>query len=73
MNKLFVFIGFAFVLNHVAHSQITDATFSAIEGRHIGPARMSGRIAAIDAVNSNPDVVWVGAAGGGIWKSKTRA
>lgn len=51
------------------HGQITDATFGDIEGRKIGPARMSGRISCIDAVNKNPDVVWVGAAGGGVWKS----
>ncbi|HKK42752.1 MAG TPA: hypothetical protein VJ963_10115, partial [Bacteroidales bacterium] len=51
------------------HAQITDLTFGDIEGRHIGPARMSGRISCIDAVNKNPSVVWVGTAGGGVWKS----
>ncbi|MCU0376883.1 MAG: hypothetical protein MUC78_01350 [Bacteroidales bacterium] len=53
----------------VLSGQVTDATFGDIEGRHIGPARMSGRISCIDAENKNPDVVWVGAAGGGVWKS----
>ncbi len=51
------------------NGQITEATFGDIVGRQIGPARMSGRIACIDAVKSNPDIVWVGAAGGGVWKS----
>jgi photosystem II stability/assembly factor-like uncharacterized protein len=37
--------------------------------RSIGPATMSGRVAAIDAVESNPDVLYVGAATGGLWKS----
>src|SRR5258706_483289 len=37
--------------------------------RSIGPATMSGRIAAVDAVESNPDVLYVGAATGGVWKS----
>jgi len=37
--------------------------------RSIGPATMSGRIAAIDAVESNPDVLYVGAATDGVWKS----
>ena len=53
-----------------AQNVITDATFSAIEGRHIGPARTSGRIAAIDASDKDPNLVYVGAAGGGLWKSK---
>lgn len=53
----------------VLHGQITDATFGDIEGRQIGPARMSGRISCIDALNKNPNILWVGAAGGGVWKS----
>ncbi len=52
--------------------QVTEATFGDISGRHIGPARMSGRISCIDAETGNPDVVWVGAAGGGVWKSINR-
>lgn len=55
-----------------AQNAITDATFSAIEGRHIGPARTSGRIAAIDASDKDPNLVYVGAAGGGLWKSKNQ-
>ncbi len=37
--------------------------------RSIGPAGMSGRIAAIAAVESKPDIVYAGAATGGVWKS----
>ncbi|HYO15732.1 MAG TPA: hypothetical protein VE685_21245 [Thermoanaerobaculia bacterium] len=40
-----------------------------MKARSIGPAGMSGRVAAIAAVESNPDVVYVGAASGGVWKS----
>lgn len=40
-----------------------------LEARAIGPATMSGRIAAIDVVLSNPSVIYVGAATGGVWKS----
>ena len=53
----------------ILQGQITDASFGDIQGRQIGPARMSGRISCIDAVNKNPNIVWVGAAGGGVWKS----
>jgi len=37
--------------------------------RNIGPAGMSGRITAIDVDLSNPDLIYVGAASGGVWKS----
>ena len=40
-----------------------------LKARSIGPAGMSGRVAAIDAVESDPDIVYVGAATGGVWKS----
>lgn len=37
--------------------------------RNIGPGGMSGRITAIDVVHSQPDVMVVGTASGGVWKS----
>ncbi|WP_073177067.1 VPS10 domain-containing protein [Flagellimonas flava] len=37
--------------------------------RNIGPAGMSGRVTSIDVVHSNPDIMYVGTASGGIWKS----
>ncbi|WP_044405236.1 hypothetical protein [Lacinutrix sp. Hel_I_90] len=37
--------------------------------RNIGPGGMSGRVTAIDAVHSNPDIMFVGTASGGLWKS----
>ncbi|MGW8265756.1 MAG: WD40/YVTN/BNR-like repeat-containing protein [Longimicrobiales bacterium] len=44
--------------------------FSALQARSIGPAGMSGRITAIDAAESDPNVLFVGAATGGLWKSE---
>ncbi len=49
--------------------ELDENSFGAIEARHIGPAVMSGRISALDAVNSDPRIVYVGAASGGVWKS----
>ncbi|MFI8379849.1 WD40/YVTN/BNR-like repeat-containing protein [Leeuwenhoekiella sp. NPDC079379] len=40
-----------------------------IKPRSVGPAGMSGRITSIDAVTANPDIIYAGAASGGIWKS----
>ena len=39
--------------------------------RSIGPAGMSGRVTSIDAVHSNPDIIYVGTASGGLWKSES--
>ncbi|MDA9360755.1 hypothetical protein N9R15_03145, partial [Flavobacteriaceae bacterium] len=37
--------------------------------RNIGPGGMSGRITSIDVVNSDSDIMFVGTASGGLWKS----
>nr|HMQ62721.1 hypothetical protein [Flavilitoribacter sp.] len=42
----------------------------ALKPRNIGPAGMSGRITAIEGLNSNPDVLYAGAAAGGLWRSE---
>ncbi len=49
---------------------VDENTFGAIEARQIGPAAMSGRVAALDAYSKDPRLMYVGAAGGGVWKSK---
>src|SRR5882724_5942571 len=46
------------------------ATVSGLPARNIGSATMSGRIAALDAVEQDGRItVFVGAASGGVWKS----
>jgi photosystem II stability/assembly factor-like uncharacterized protein len=51
-------------------SGIDADLLSGLAPRSIGPAGMSGRVAAIAAVESNPDIVYAGAATGGVWKSE---
>ena len=64
------FFCFILLLPLTIHAaKIDSGTFGAMEARSIGPATMSGRIAAMDAVNSDPRIVYVGAASGGVWKS----
>jgi photosystem II stability/assembly factor-like uncharacterized protein len=47
-----------------------SATISGLPARNIGSAMMSGRIAAIDAVDQDGRItVFVGSASGGVWKS----
>ena len=43
--------------------------FKAMKARSIGPAAMSGRITAIDVVESNPEIIFAGAASGGVWRT----
>ena len=52
------------------HAQKVDmGIFKNMKARSIGPAGMSGRITAIDVVHSNPDIIYAGAASGGLWRS----
>jgi photosystem II stability/assembly factor-like uncharacterized protein len=47
-----------------------SATISGLPARNVGSAAMSGRIAAVDAVEEDGRItVFVGAASGGLWKS----
>lgn len=53
-----------------AQVTIDSNTFGGLRARAIGPATMSGRVAAIDAVAEDPLTIYVGAASGGVWKSE---
>ena len=53
----------------VGAQELVPDHLAAMQARSIGPAGMSGRITAIDALDSDPMTVYVGAASGGVWKS----
>jgi len=57
------------LLASAASAAVDPGLLAGMKARSIGPAGMSGRVAAIAAVESNPDVVYIGAASGGVWKS----
>ena len=44
-------------------------SFGNLQMRSIGPAVMSGRISCVDGINSKPEVFYIGAANGGVWKT----
>ena len=52
-----------------AQSTINSATFGMLEARQLGPGTMSGRISAIEGVNEDGKTLYIGTAGGGIWKT----
>ncbi len=49
--------------------QLPRNVFGSIKARSIGPATMSGRVTSVDAIDRNPNIIYVGAANGGVWKS----
>ncbi|MEO0423251.1 MAG: glycosyl hydrolase, partial [Pseudomonadota bacterium] len=50
---------------------VNSSTFGGLRARSLGPAVMSGRVAAIDGVvrEGEPLTLYVGTASGGVWKS----
>jgi photosystem II stability/assembly factor-like uncharacterized protein len=50
-------------------SQSPTDKFKTLEFREIGPAVMGGRIDDFGVVESNPNIVYVGTASGGVWKT----
>ena len=52
-----------------ADVKIDTETFGGLKARAIGPAVMSGRIAAIAASQGDRLTIYAGTAGGGVWKS----
>jgi photosystem II stability/assembly factor-like uncharacterized protein len=49
--------------------RLDSDAFGGLTARAIGPAAMSGRITAIDAVETDRLTIFAGAASGGVWKS----
>lgn len=75
MKKFFLitislFILGCFNLSEAAEKlKIGPHIFGELQARSIGPASMSGRISAVDVVEDNPNIFYVGAASGGVWKT----
>ena len=46
-----------------------DALFGDIQARHIGPALMSGRVSDVVGHPTDNKTIYIGTAGGGVWKS----
>ncbi len=48
----------------------TQELFGSIQARHIGPALMSGRVSDIEGHPTDRNIIYIGTAGGGVWKSE---
>ncbi len=70
--SVFILISTAFGALSFGAVKINPAVFGDIKARNIGPAVMSGRITDIQCPPNNPNTIYVGTAGGGVWKSEDR-
>ncbi len=69
MRKIYILI-LAMLMSFGIHAQQVDMDlFKSMKTRNVGPAGMSGRITAIDAVDDSPSTIYAGSASGGLWKS----
>ena len=68
MKKSFLIL-FITIYSLQSIAQISSATFGTMNARHLGPAVTGGRITAIEGVNNEPRTIYIGTAGGGVWKT----
>lgn len=62
-------IGLLILVSNAVAQKISINQFKTWKPRNIGPAGMSGRITAIDAVVADPNTIYLGSASGGVWKT----
>lgn len=70
MKILRILIAFLFISNGFAQ-ELDLSLLKDMTPRNIGPGGMSGRVTAIDVVTTNPEIMYVGTASGGLWKSNS--
>ena len=68
MRKTFLILAL-FCASISVGQQLTMEQLENLKPRNIGPGGMSGRVTSIDAVHDNPEIMYVGTASGGLWKS----
>ena len=67
--KKIIIAGLLIISGAAVQAQISSATFGMMQARQLGPAVTGGRITAIEGVNNEPRTLYIGTAGGGIWKT----
>ncbi|WP_299012724.1 hypothetical protein [uncultured Polaribacter sp.] len=68
MKNLFTLV-FLLVTTVLFSQEFSMDLVKNMKPRNIGPGGMSGRVTSIDVVENNPNIMYVGTASGGIWKS----
>ena len=71
MRKTTLLLTFTVIISLLSSAQkINLDDFKNLKPRNIGPAGMSGRITSIDVVWDNTNIIYLGAASGGVWKTE---
>lgn len=71
MRKQFsLLLAIGICISLAAQTVDINKQFKNLKPRNIGPAGMSGRVTAIDAVYTNPTTIYLGTASGGVWKTE---
>jgi len=71
LRKVFIIITVILFSINTKAQQLDMKLLKGIEPRNIGPGGMSGRVTALDVVQSNPQIIYAGTASGGLWKSES--
>ena len=67
---ILLFTFFIAALQVLQAQKVSLKDFKDMKPRNIGPSGMSGRITAIDVVLKDPNIIYLGAASGGVWKTE---
>ena len=67
--SLLITIAFTSISIFAQNGAVDTKVFDRLEWRSIGPANMGGRTADVEGVPGNPNIVYVGTASGGVWKT----
>ncbi|MBN4065876.1 hypothetical protein JYT51_00920 [Candidatus Amoebophilus asiaticus] len=71
MKRMLFIFTLIFCTSVISAQKIDVKLLKGMKMRSIGPAGMSGRVTAIDVVHANPEIIYVGTASGGLWKSES--
>lgn len=69
MKSIFIAAALFTAVSAFSQTAVNSSTFGMMEARWLGPGTMSGRITAIEGVARDGKTIYVGTAGGGIWKT----
>lgn len=70
-RQLLFVVGALLLIPSATAQQLDMDLLQSMQARNIGPAGMSGRVTSIDVVEANPQIMYVGTASGGLWKSES--
>ena len=68
---LSLWASFSLMFSTSLNAQDVQSLIDEMNVRHIGPGAMSGRVTTIDVQRDRPEVIYIGTASGGLWRSES--